>query len=118
MKNLKTYSTDYYDFISMLSLENTYYILISKRLLLKPMVPIWMFLFGLFLVRSNIFFTIVGIPSIFIFSVFLAMLFPLWKACNISAKAYIIFHSIFVLLLKISSIPVSILLEVLWTLCF
>jgi len=118
LKNLKLYGKEYYEYTEMLSLGNVYYILISKRLLLKPMLPIWTYLLGLFVVRSNIFFAMVGLPSLIVYSVFLIMFFPLWESCNISAKAYISFHSTCVIILKIISIPVSMLLEVLWTLCF
>lgn len=117
-KNLKLYGKEYYEYTELLALGNVYYIQISKRLLIKPMLPIWLYLLGLFLVRSNIFFAMVGLPSLIVFSVFLVMLFPLWKACNVSAKAYIVFHGASILLIKIISIPVSMLLEVLWTLCF
>lgn len=117
-KNLKLYGKDYYEYTELLSFGNVYYILISKRLLLKPMLPIWLYLSGLFLVRNHIFFAMVGLPSLIVFSVFLAMFFPMWSACNVSVKAYITFHSISIILIKILSIPVSMLLEVLWTLCF
>ena len=117
-KNLRLYGKEYYEYTELLSLENVYYITICKRLLLKPMIPMWIYLLGLFLVRSDTFFSIVGLPSLIVFSVFLVMFFPLWEACNVSAKAYIVFHGASILLIKIISIPVSMLLEVLWTLCF
>ena len=118
MKNLRVYGDDYYDFLSLVSSGEVYYILISNRLLIKPMMPVWAYLLVLFLVRRAMFFAMVGLPSFIVFSVFLAMFFPLWKACNVSAKAYIVFHCALILLIKIISIPVSMLLEVLWTLCF
>ena len=117
-KNLKLYGKEYYEYTEMLSLGNVYYILISKRLLIKPMMPIWAYLLALLLVRSNIFLAMVGLPSLIVFSVFLVMFFPLWGACNVSARAYIVFHGASILLIKIISILVSMLLEVLWTLCF
>lgn len=117
-KNLKLYGKEYYEYTELLSLGNVYYILISKRLLIKPMMPIWAYLLALFLVRSHIFFAMVGLPSLIVFSVLLAMFLPLWEACNVSAKAYIVFHGVSILLIKMISIPVSMLLEVLWTLCF
>ena len=117
-KNLKLYGKEYYEYTELLLLGNVYYILISKRLLIKPLIPIWACFLALFLVRSNIFFAMVGLPSLIIFSVFLVMLFPLWEACNVSAKAYIVFHGISILLIKIISVPVSMLSEVLWILCF
>ena len=117
-KNLKLYGEEYYEYTELLSLGNVYYILISKRLLIKSMIPLWAYLFTLFLVRNNIFFAMAGLPSLILFSVFLVMFFPLWEACNVSARAYIVFHGASILLIKIISIPVSMLLEVLWTLCF
>ena len=117
-KNLRIYGKEYYEYTELLSSGNMYYILISKRLLIKPMLPIWACFLAMFLVHSHIFFAMVGLPSLIIFSVFLVMLFPLWEACNISARAYIVFHGASILLIKIISIPVSMLLEVLWTLCF
>ena len=117
-KNLKIYGKEYYEYTELLSSGNMYYILISKRLLIKPMLPIWACFLAMFLVRSNIFFAMAGLPSLIVFSVFLVMFFPLWEACNVSAKAYIVFHCVSILLIKIISIPVSMLLEVLWTLCF
>ena len=117
-KNLKCYGKEYYEYTELLSLGNVYYIIISKRLLIKPMIPIWAYLLVLFLMRSNIFFAMVGFPSLIVFSIFLAILFPLWEACNVSAKAYIVFHGVSILLIRMISIPFSMLLEVLWTLCF
>lgn len=117
-KNLKLYGKEYYEYTEQLCLGNVYHILISKRLLLKPILPLWLYLLGLFVVRSNIFFAMVGLPSLIVVFVFLAMVFPLWGACNISTRAYITFHGISVLIIKLVSIPVSMLLEVLWILCF
>lgn len=117
-ENSKLYAKEYYKYTELLSNGNVYYILISKGLLLKPILPIWLCLLGLFSVRNNIFFAMVGLPSLIIFSVFLIAFFPIWQSFNISAKAYIVFHSTLIIILKIISIPVSMLLEVLWTLCF
>lgn len=117
-KNFKLYDKDYYEYTELLSLGNVYYILISKRLLIKPLMPIWAYLTALFLVRSNIFFAMVGLPSLIVYSVFLVKFFPYWEAWNVSARAYIVFHGVSILLMKIISVPVSMLLEVLWILCF
>lgn len=117
-EQLRVYGKEYYEYTELLSLGNVYYIMISKRLLLKPMIPMWTYFLCLFLVRNHIFFAMVGLPSFVAFSVFLVMYFPLWKACNFSAKAYIVFHCVFLLFLKMFSVPVSMFLEVLWTLCF
>lgn len=115
---MSIHNKDYEEYIELLSLGNVYYIVISKRLLIKPLIPIWAYLLGLFLVRNHVFFAMVGIPSLVVFSVFLIMLFPLWEACNISAKAYIVFHGISIFMIKMISLPISMLLEVVWTLCF
>ena len=117
-KHLELYGKEYYEYIGLLSLGNVYYILISKRLLLKPIMVMWMYLFGLFLIRNNMFFAMVGLPSFVIFFCFLVIFFPMWRSCGFSKKAYVAFHGICILILKIVSIPISVLLEVLWTLCF
>ncbi len=117
-ENINLYSKDYYDYIELLSSGETYSILISKRLLIQPMVYMWMCILGLFLVNNNVFFAIVGIPCFVIFGVFLIMFFPLWNSCNISLKAYTFFHIVSILCLKFISVPISFLLEELWILCF
>ena len=118
MKNFKMYATDYYGYISMLSSGDSFKILISKRLLFRTVSPMWFLLFGIFLVQSSIFFAMVGLPSMILFFIFLVKNFSLWQACGFSAKAYIVFHCGGLLFLKMFSIPISILLEVLWTSCF
>ena len=117
-KNLKLYGKEYYEYTELLSSGNVYYILISKRLLIKPMMPVGACLLASFLVRNAMFGAMVVLPSLVLFCVFLVQFFPLWEACNVSARAYIVFHGASILLIKIISIPVSMLLEVLWTLCF
>ena len=116
--NLKLYSDEYFEYTELLCSGNVYHILISKRLLIKPLMPMWAYFLSLFLVRNNIFFAMVGLPSLIAYSVSLVMLFPLWSACNVSVKAYIAFHCVSILLIMIISVPVSMLMEVLWTLCF
>ena len=115
-KNLKLYGKDYEAYTELLSHGNVYYILISKRLLFKPFVPLWLYFFGLFLVWNGVFFAVVGLPSLIVFSVFLVMAFPLWQACHISGKAYAVFHCNCLIILKIFSIPISMLLEDVWIL--
>lgn len=117
-KNIMLYPKEYYEYVELLSDGHVYYILICHRLLLRPIIPVWLYLLGLFLVQNYVFFAVITLPSIVIFLFFLIMLFPIWAACNVSIKAYIAFHSACIILLKIVSIPVSALLEVLWTLCF
>jgi len=115
-KNLKLYGKDYDEYIELLSQGKVYSILISKRLLLRPMVPVWLYVFGLFLVRNGAFFAVVGLPSIIVYSVFLVMAFPLWEACHVSVRAYAVFHGACLFSLKILSIPISMLLEEVWIL--
>ena len=117
-KNLKLYGKEYYDYSELLSSGTVYFIFISKRLLFKPMTPIWAYILVLFLVRNNIFLVIIGLPSLVVVTTFLVKSFSLWEACNVSKKAYIVFHSVFIAFLKVISIPISMFLEVLWTLCF
>lgn len=113
MKNLNIYGSDYYSYMDMLSSGNIFRILISKRLLLRPVIPVWFCLFWLFLVPSNTFFAMVGLPSLIIFGVYLAQLYQFWSACGISKKAYSFFHAAAVLLLKILSSVIIALLGVL-----
>jgi hypothetical protein len=118
MNNLHLFSGEYYEYLNFLSFGNKYYILISKRLLFKPLIPIWIYLFCLFLVRNSSFFCVAVLPNIILFVVFLYMIFPLWSYCNFSKTAYFVFHCSCILILKIISIPISILLEseaLLWT---
>ena len=111
MENMKLYSKDYYDYIELLSSGETYSILISKRLLIKPMISMWMCFLGLFIVNNNVLFAVVGIPCFVIFGFFLIMFFPLWNSCNISLKAYTFFHIVSILFLKFISVAISFLLE-------
>lgn len=108
---------EYHEYISMLLSNDQFSITISKRLLICPVIPIWALLFAFFLVPDISFFAMVGIPSLILCWIYLCMLFPIWNACNISKKSYIIFHSFVIIILKILSIPAYMLLEVLWTLC-
>ena len=118
MRNLNLYGGEYYDYIQLLQSGNQYGILISKRLLLKPVIPMWLYFLGLFLIPNGIFFAMVGLPSLLLFAVFLVAYFPLWSVCNVSTMGYIFFHTVCLALLKIASVPLSFLLEVLWILFF
>ena len=117
-KNLKLHNNDYYDYIKFLSSGNTYFILISKRILFRSIMPIWIYLFGLFLIQNRIFFGMAVLPCLILVSVFLYFAFPLWNVCNISSKAYVVFHVSVIILLKLLSVPITFLLEELWILCF
>lgn len=113
MRNLRLYGNEYYAYMEMLSSGNCFKILISKRLLFRPMLPLWCFIFATFLVPSTTFFAVIGLPVFVVFATHLIMQFPFWSACNISRKAYVVFHTAFLLLLKIVSIPIVVFMEVL-----
>lgn len=113
--NMHLYSRDYYEYTEFLSGGITYSILISKRLLMQPMLPIWLFFLGLFSISSPVFFAMVGLPCLVLLCVFIALIYPVWNTCEISPKAYILFHTLILFLLKIISIPLSMFLEALWT---
>ena len=117
MARLNLYGRDYDEYRQFLQAGNQYSILISKRLLLKPMVPLWLYFLALFLVPSGIFFAMVGLPSLILFSVFLVMWYPYWRACHVSMIAYTIFHALCLLLLKLASVLLFFLMEVLWIFC-
>ena len=106
-KNLKLYGKEYCEYTELLSLGNVYYILISKRLLIKPMMPIWAYLLALFLVRSNIFFAMVGLPSLIVFSVFLASKSP---ASSLLTKqgSYIYSSTVIVILVLPFTSPIAV----------
>lgn len=108
MKNFGIYGSDYSAYMTMLSSGNCFKIFISKRLLFRPILPMWILLFCIFLIPNPVFFAMAGLPVLVIFSAFLATLFPFWNACGISRKAYIVFHIITVFLLKILAIQVAI----------
>ncbi len=115
MKNhMSLYGKDYYEYTEFLCGGITYSILISKRLLIQPMLPLWLFLLCLFSVPDPVFFAMVGFPGLVLLCVFIALFYPVWSACRISRKAYACFHTLMLLLLKIVSIPISMILEVLW----
>ena len=112
--SLSLYCKAYHDYIALLSAGETYGILIAKRLLTRPLMPAWGYLLGLFCVRDPVFGAMVTFPCLLIFGVFLAQYFPLWRACRVSVAAYLFFHTVIFLILKGISIPISLLLEVLW----
>ena len=116
--NLKLYGEDYYGYIGFLLSGERYSILISKRLLIRPIIPAWLWFLGLFLVRNGIFFGMVVFPCFIIYGVFLYIIYPLWDACCFTPRAYVLFHITMILFLKLLSYPTTLLLEALWTLCF
>ena len=116
--NLKLQKSEYYAYLDMLSSDNKFQILISKRLLFRTVLLFWILFLIFFSLLKGVFFGIAVLPSLILFGVYLNALFPIWNACGISPKAYIIFHLGTLLILKLLSIPFGYLLEVLWTLCF
>ena len=103
---------DYYPYAKMLLSGETYGILMSKRLLMKPILLLWTYFFVVFLMRGGlVIFGIVILPSLILLSLFLAMLYPIWHACSISRGAYIAFHVTMLVILKLIAIPTSYLLE-------
>ncbi len=103
MKNLKILGADHLAYMKELAAGGVYRILISKRLLLRPILPMWGVFFALFFIGNSTLFAMVGIPIMIAYSVFLVNLYPYWRACNISVRAYVFFHSAAIL----SLIPLS-----------
>lgn len=114
MKNIKILGADHLAYMEELAIGNIYRILISKRLLLRPLFPMWGILFALFFTGNSTFFAMVGIPIMIVYSVFLVNLYPYWHACNISVRAYAFFHAESILFLLILSFFTSKLSEVIY----
>lgn len=110
--------SEYRLYIKMLAAGETYSILISKRLLLRTVLPFWVLLFAIFMIPNPVFFAMVGISSLILFAVYLVDLYHCWKACNISKSAYTVFHVSAILILRIITAILIALLEAIWTLCF
>lgn len=110
--------SEYKLYIKMLAAGETYSILISKRLLLRTVLPFWVLLFAIFMIPNFVFFSMVGIPSLILFAVYLVDLYHYWKACNISKSAYAIFHVSAILILRFITAILIKLLEAIWILCF
>lgn len=110
--------SEYRLYIRMLAAGETYSIFISKRLLLRTVLPFWALLFLEFMIPSNVFFAMVGLPSLILYTVYLVDLYRCWRACNISKKAYTVFHISALLILRVISAILIKLLEGLWILCF
>jgi hypothetical protein len=114
MKNIKILGADHLAYMEELAIGNIYRILISKRLLLRPLFPMWGILFALFFTGNSTLFAMVGIPIMIVYSVFLVNLYPYWHACNISVRAYAFFHAESILFLLILSFFTSKLSEVIY----
>ena len=110
--------SEYKLYIKMLAAGETYSILISKRLLLRTVLPFWVLLFAIFMIPNPVFFAMVGLPSLILYTVYLVDLYRCWRACNISKKAYTVFHISALLILRVISAILIKLLEGLWILCF
>lgn len=110
--------SEYRLYIRMLAAGETYSIFISKRLLLRTVLPFWVLFFVVFMIPNTVFFAMVGLPSLILYAVYLVDLYHCWKACNISKSAYTIFHVFTILILRIITAILIKLLEVIWTLCF
>ncbi len=110
--------SEYRLYLRMLAAGETYSIFISKRLLLRTVLPFGVLLFAIFMIPNPVFFAMVGIPSLILFAIYLVDLYHCWKACNISKSAYTVFHVSAILILRIITAILMKLLEVIWTLCF
>ena len=117
MKDLKLYSSDFYSDTKMLLSGNTFRILISKRLLMRPLIPMWVFLFFIMMIPGKVFFWIAGFPCLGLYAVFLLGNYPYWEACSVKKLPFVLWNAIWVLFLKLLTIPVLNLLEVItkWT---
>ena len=118
LKNVSSSKSEHIKYAEFLLSGEKYSITISKRYLFRIMMPLWIVMFVWFAVRSKFFLYIVTLPGLFFYGIFAYMVYPVWKMCNISPKAYIVFHVGFLILLKLLAIPFGYLVEVLWTLCF
>ena len=110
--------SEYKLYLKLLAAGETYAIFISKRLLLRTVLPFWVLLFAIFMIPNLVFFAMVGIPSLILFAIYLVDLYHCWKACNISKSAYTVFHVSAILILRIITAILIELLEAIWILCF
>ena len=110
--------SEYKLYLRMLAAGESYAIFISKRLLMRTVLPFWILLFFVFLIPNFTFLAMVGLPILILYTVYLVDLYHYWKACNISKRAYVAFHTATVLLIAILSSILSKLLEEIWILCF
>lgn len=94
-----------------------YSITISKRLLFRTLLPFWIELLVLFSIRNKVFFGYIVLPNLMLYGLFVYMVYDIWRQCSISPKAYIVFHVMVIILLKLLGIPFGCFLEGLWILC-
>lgn len=117
-QNLSINKSEHIKYAEFLLSGEKYSISISKKYLFRIFMPFWIVLYVLFAVRHKFFFYWIILPNLFFYSLFSYMVYPVWRMCNISPKAYIVFHCCVLILLKLLAIPFGYLVEALWTLCF
>ena len=110
--------SEYWLYLRLLAAGETYSVFISKRLLMRTVLPFWVLFFVVFMIPNPVFFAMVGIPSLILFAIYLVDLYHYWKACNISKSAYTVFHVSAILILRIITAILIALLEAIWILCF
>ena len=117
-KKLSNRKAEHIEYVEFLLSGEKYNITISKRYLFRTLLPFWLELLVLFSLSNKFIFGYVILPNLILYGVFVFMLYGIWKLCNISPKAYIIFHIGVLIILYLLAIPFGYLLEVLWIFCF
>lgn len=118
MKKITIGKPQHIQYVEFLLAEKNYNIMISRHYLFRILRPFWIVLLLLFSIQNKFFFGYVVLPNILLYFILLFSIYEIWKCLNIPLKAYIAFHTTVLVILKLLSIPVGYLLEVLWTLCF
>ncbi len=116
-KKLRAEKGEHVMYAEFLQLGETYHITISKRLLFRTLLPFWIELLFLFSIRNKVFFGYIVLPNLMLYGLFVYMVYDIWRQCSISPGAYIVFHVMVIILLKLLGIPFGYFLEVLWILC-
>ena len=117
-KKLTIGKPEHIAYAELLLLGEKYHITISKRYLFRTLLPFWIELLILFSLSNKFIFGYVILPNLILYGVFVFMLYGIWKQCNISPAAYIVFQIVIITVLYLLSIPFGYLLEVLWIFCF
>ena len=117
-KKITIGKADHIEYAELLLSGERYHITISKRYLFRTFLPFWIELLFLFSIRNKVFFGYIILPNLILYGLFAYMLYDIWKQCSISPGAYIGFHLVILIILKILGIPFGHFLEVLWILCF
>ena len=118
LANLSTSKSEHIRYVELLLGGDSFNIMVAKQYLFRTVWPLWIVMFVWFAVRNKFFFYMVTLPGLFWYGIFTYMIYPVWKMCNISPKAYIIFHIGVLIILKLLAIPFGYLVGALWTLCF